>query len=121
MAQKPVQGPSPFAQGLSDLSRRMRVLEERYTVLRRKGQLTDENLIAAEKDLRNELARLAEDVKALYRKLLEIDEKMDRFLEEVKGAAPRQEVLVLRKYLEMWDPVRYLTREEAQRLLEQAR
>lgn len=117
MADKAPAQPDPLMQGVSDLSRRLRVLEERYSVLRRKGQLTDENLLSAEKEVRDELGSLQQEVTELHRLLLDIDEKLDLFLEQVKRAAPREEVLVLRKYLELWDPVRFLTREEAERLL----
>jgi hypothetical protein len=107
----------PLQHGVATLSRRLRVLEERYTILRRKGQLSDESLIRAEDELRKELQRLSSEVQELHRTLVDLDDKMDRFLEEAKQAAPREEVLILRKYVEMWDPLRYLTREEAERLL----
>ena len=114
-------GPTdPFQQGITDLSQRLRVLEERYTVLRRKGQLTDENVVTMEQELRDTFARLSSELTELRRLFADIDDKMDRFLEQVKQAAPREDVLVLKKYVEMWDPVRYLTRDEARRLLEKA-
>lgn len=114
-------GPDPLMQGVSELSRRLRVLEDRYAILRRKGQLADENVLNTEKDLHKELERMEGDLGDLHRILIDIDDKMDRFLEQVKLAAPREEVLVLKKYLEMWNPVQYVTRDEAKRLIEAKR
>ena len=113
--------PDPITRGITDLSRRLRVLEERYTVLRRKGQLAEENFIRDMQELRQSVMVVEEEAVALRRLLVEIDDKIDRFLEQAKNAAPRQDVLILRKYLEMWNPLQYLTREEAKRLLEQRR
>lgn len=113
--------PDPVMKGMSDLSRRLRILEERYTVLRRKGQLAEENFIRDMQELRDSVAVVEEEATALRRLLVEIDDKLDRFLEQAKNAAPREDLLILKKYIEMWDPVQYLTRQEAQRLLEQAR
>lgn len=104
--------------GISDLQRRLRVLEDRYTTLRRKGQLIDENFLDTEEDLRTKLKKLDEEHTELRRLLADVDDKLDRFLEQAKQAAAREDVLVLKKYLEMWDPVKYLTRDEARRLLE---
>lgn len=113
--------PDPVVQGMTDLSRRLRVLEERYTVLRRKGQLSEENFIRDMQDLKKSVSVVEEEATALRRLLVEMDDKLDRFLEQAKNAAPRQDVLILRKYLEMWDPVQYVTREEARRLISQTR
>lgn len=106
-------------QGVTELSRRLRILEDRYAILRRKGQLGDENLLDTEKELAKRMDRMEDELAELHRLLVDIDDKLDRFVEQVKLAAPRQDVLILKKYIEMWDPVRYVTREEAQRLLKQ--
>ena len=104
--------------GISDLQRRLRVLEERYTTLRRKGQLIDENFLDTERDLRNKVKKLDEEHTEVRRMLIDLDDKLDRFLEQAKKAASREDVLILKKYVQMWDPIRYLTRDEALRLLE---
>jgi chromosome segregation ATPase len=113
-------GPPPqAARAMTDLQRRLRVLEERYTTLRRKGQLLDENFLETEEDLRERVSGVDKELTELHRMLADIDDKLDRFLEQVKSAAPREEVLILKKYLEMFDPVQYLTQEEAHRLIDE--
>jgi hypothetical protein len=104
--------------GINDLQRRLRVLEERYTTLRRKGQLIDENFLDTERDLHKKVKKLDEEHTEVRRMLIDLDDKLDRFLEQAKKAASREDVLVLKKYLQLWDPIKYLTRDEALRLLE---
>lgn len=106
------------AKAMTDLQRRLRILEERYTTLRRKGQLLDENFLETEQDVHTQLSELDQEITELHRMLADIDDKLDRFLEQVKNAAPREEVLMLKKYLQMFDPVQYLTQQEAHRLIE---
>ncbi len=105
--------------GISDLQRRLRILEERYTTLRRKGQLIDENFLDTERDLHKKIKKLDEEHTEVRRMLVDLDDKLDRFLEQAKKAASREDVLILKKYLDMWNPVQYLTRDEARRLLKQ--
>ena len=88
--------------------------------MRRKGQLAEQNMIEEMNNLRKSLDGISEEATALRRLLVDVDDKLDRFLEQVKGSARREDVLVMRKYLEMWDQMKYLTREEAQRLIERA-
>ena len=112
-----VQAPNPIASGITDLHQRLRVLEERYIVLRRKGQLSDENLLTSQKDIEKTIEKLNAEITALRHMLADIDEKLDRFLQQVKNTAPRKDILAIRKYLEMWEPLRFLTQEEALRLI----
>ncbi len=107
------------AHAAGELARRIRVLEERYAVLRHKSQLADHSLIRTQDHIQKTLSRLSSEIMQVRRLLIDIDDKLDRFLEQVKKAAPREDVLILKKYLEMWDPIKYLTREEAKRLLEE--
>lgn len=119
LAPNDITPPDPISQGINDLGRRLRILEERYTTLRRKGQLNDENLLKTEEDVRTTIKKLNSEINELRKLLIDIDSKLDRFLIQAKNSAKREEVLILRKYLEMWDPLKYLTREEAERLLNQ--
>ncbi|MFT4250004.1 MAG: hypothetical protein ACMXYD_01440 [Candidatus Woesearchaeota archaeon] len=120
MAQKtpPENTQTSTARAMTDLQRRLRVLEERYTTLRRKGQLLDENYLDTEKELREEVKGIDEEIVELHRMLADIDDKLDRFLEQVKKAASREDVLIIKKYLELFHPMQYLTQEEARRLVE---
>ena len=72
---------STISSNIGNLNRRLRVLEERYTNLRKKSQLTDQNM-------------------------LHIDKKI---IEEIKTCAKNEDIKVIEKYVNMWEPVKFVT------------
>jgi predicted nucleic acid-binding Zn-ribbon protein len=106
-----------LASMISDLDRRLRVLEERYSNLRKKIQLTDHNIIESEKSFGKELRNFNEDILKLKRNTNEFDEKIVIFDNEMQNVAQKNDLKVLEKYLAMWDPSMFVTRKELREYL----
>jgi predicted nucleic acid-binding Zn-ribbon protein len=102
---------------ISDLDRRLRILEERYSNLRKKIQLTDHNLIESEKSFGKELRTFNEDIMKLKRNTNEFDEKIVIFDTEMQNVAQKTDLKILEKYLAMWDPQMFVTRKELREYL----
>jgi hypothetical protein len=102
---------------ISDLDRRLRTLEERYSNLRQKIQITDQNLIEGErtimKDFRNSNTELLE----LNRNVNDFSEKILMFKDEMDSTAQKKDLKVIEKYLELWDPNNFVTRNELREFL----
>jgi predicted nucleic acid-binding protein len=101
-----------LSEGLNNVSLRLKVLEERYTNLRKKTQLTDQNLLDFEQNLREELHAVALDILEMKRMFSEIKEKLELLASEMKDAAKASDLKVLQRYLDMWQPMDFVTREE---------
>lgn len=102
---------------ISDLDRRLRILEERYGNLRKKIQLTDQNLIDSEKSTNKELRNFSADILDLKRNVADFDEKIVLFSGEMDNAAQRTDLKVIEKYLAMWSPDMFVTRKELREYL----
>ncbi len=101
-----------IASMISDLDRRLRILEERYGNLRKKIQLTDQNLIESERSFGKELRGFGSDVLELKRSISDFDEKVVIFGSEMDNVAQKTDLKIVEKYLAMWNPGMFVTRRE---------
>jgi hypothetical protein len=102
---------------LSDLDRRLRILEERYGNLRKKIQLTDQNLIESERSFGKELREFGSDALDLKRNISDFDEKVVIFGGEMDNIAQKTDLKIIEKYLAMWSPGMFVTRRELKEYL----
>jgi hypothetical protein len=103
---------------ISDLDRRLRILEERYSNLRKKIQLTDSNLIDSERSFSKELRTFNDELLELKRSTSDFGDKMMLFSGEMDNTAKKTDLKVLEKYLAMWDPKMFVTRKDLKAYLQ---
>ncbi len=108
-----------FSNKINNTASRLRVLEERYLNLRKKTQLTDQNMIDFEQDIRKELKMLKEKILKSKKRLAEIEKKVDEMGSGVGvNTVDKHEFRTFKRYVEMWEPMNFITREEAKKLIE---
>lgn len=103
---------------VTGLGSRLRVIEERYSNIRKKTQMTDENLLDFERDIRSEIQSLNQDVLDIKSSLNELKEKILSISSELKGTVHEHDLKVLERYVEMWEPLNFITKEEAKELID---
>jgi hypothetical protein len=102
---------------LNNVSRRLMILEERYSNLRKKTQVTDQNMLASSKKFMAEVQTTNSDVDEVKKEIADIVEKMKIMVRELKECAKRQEVEVLQKYINIWQPMDFITRDSASKMI----
>ncbi len=102
---------------ISDLDRRLRTLEERYGNLRKKVQLSDQNLVESERSFITEIRTVNEELMDLKRTMNDFSEKILVFHDEIAKSAKKQDVKVIEKYLLLWSPQQFVTRNELKEYL----
>lgn len=108
-----------ITEALSDLDRRVKVLEDRYVNLRKKNQLTDQNILEAEKSVTKEIKMLQESTLSLKTTLSDVSEKLSLFNSEFENVAKKTDLSVLQKYMDLWQPMNFVTRDELRQILEE--
>ncbi len=103
---------------ISDLDRRLRVLEERYSNLRKKIQLTDENLVDGERTFSREIKSFNDSLIELKRSTIDFSDKITIFESELSRTAKKSDVKIIEKYLALWTPIMFVTRKELKDYLE---
>lgn len=115
-----VSGLSHLTEQVNETASRLTVLEERMTNLRKKGQLMEQNLLEYERDARTDLKALTERVTELARKVQDVKETIDAMAAELGTAVKKHEFQVLERYMDLWQPLAFVTREEAKLLIREA-
>jgi predicted nucleic acid-binding Zn-ribbon protein len=116
---EPEQQSKDVSKSVTQLGSRLRVLEEQYTNLRNKSQLTDNNLLDFEQDLRQDVKSLNQDVVDLKHEVNELKDKLKVLDDQLGNAVQEHEFNVLERYVDLWDPTRFVTRNELKSFKEQ--
>jgi hypothetical protein len=118
---------SPFAPQLQSvasqvtaMATRVKLAEERYANLSKRNQLTEASLLAFEREMKADLRAITRQSVELRRHLTDINAKVDAMLGELKGVVKKPELSVVERYVDLWQPMQFITREEAKRLIADA-
>jgi len=103
---------SSLTEEIRNLSRRLRIIEERYTNLRTKQQVIEQNMLSRHKQVTTEIKTTNSDMHELKTEITEIKDRLLLMIRELKECAKKEEVKVLEKYINLWDPVNFITRNE---------
>ncbi len=115
--QQPVPDTSGFTTDMNTLSRRLRLLEEGFTNLRRFFQVTEENIIAKNKHYSADIKTINSDIVEVRKELQDVREKLGIVIRELQTVARREEVKVLEKYINLWNPVKFVTQNEVDQII----
>ncbi len=108
---------NPLADELKDITRNLRILEERHTNLRRKSQVIEQNMIANTKKHSQKLKDLEKNTTDLRRSINKIEELLAMINSNLENCAKQQDVQVIEKYIRLWNPSIYVQRAEIPKLV----
>ena len=102
---------------ITDLSARLKIVEERYSNLIKKTQLTDQNLIDSERQFSNQVRDLNEEIIDAKRQISDLLDKIMVLTGEIEGSVKEEDFRELQKYIELWQPTKFMTREEFEKII----
>lgn len=102
---------------ISNVSRRLRTLEEGFTNLRRALQVTDQNILGKNKVFATEIRTIISDISDMKSSINDIKEKIMEMLTDLEETAKKEEVKVLEKYINFWNPVKFVTQNEVESII----
>lgn len=105
-------------QQLTEVIRILRTLEDRYNNLIKKVQLTDQNMLQEHKRLNKELKIVDSDLIDAKKELNELDYKFGLIVKELEVCAKKQDVNLIKKYIELWQPMDFIRKKDADKLVD---
>ncbi len=117
MAQQ--QGMSETENFYLDTVSRMRTLEGKYNLLRDRALIINNNMIEQYKKTTVELGTINDDIKEIKTDLFKIKEAMKHLLKEFELFARKDDVKFLEKYINLWNPMKFVTEEELSRVIKE--
>ncbi len=115
--QQPQTDVSGMTSDISTISRRLKLLEEGFTNLRRFFQVSEENMISKNKHYSAEIKTINSDIIEIRKEMQEIKDKMMLVIRELQATARKEEVKVLEKYINLWNPIKFVTQNEVEQII----
>lgn len=107
-----------ISKNVNNLAASLRIIEERYSTLRNKSQVSEQNIIELEKDVTADIKLLSDDVTDLKRDIKDIKDKLTLMKAEMKNLVNKNDFKIMERYLDMWQPMNFVTRNELNKLLQ---
>ncbi|MAG52752.1 MAG: hypothetical protein CMH62_02200 [Nanoarchaeota archaeon] len=98
---------------------RLRINESKLTTLRERLLVTDSNMISEYKNIAKEIKNLNVDIRELKNNLETIKETMKDIIKGTENFASSQDVAVLEKYINMWNPLNFVTEKEVRKIVKE--
>lgn len=123
-SQKPAAPTGPDPQLLSEIgqvTRRVKLLEGTIDTLRGTLKVLEQNFLREQKENRRDIKVIEEENNELRDTVRATKETMKLMVQDVRNLANKEDVEVIKKYLEMWNPVNFITREQTEKMLQEER
>ena len=85
----------------------------------KKIKLNEENALSNFKKINATVATFHDDIGDFKRHIKLDEERTELIIKELKLAAKKEDVAVLQRYIEMWDPVKFATHSEIERVIDE--
>jgi 5'-deoxynucleotidase YfbR-like HD superfamily hydrolase len=100
------------SKAILNVVQRQKDLESSIDVINEKLELLDHNSVKNFRKVNDDIKNLREDIKDLRSELSSIKEFNQKLTKQLKSFATRDEVGKLEKYVDFWEPMNFVTREE---------
>ncbi|MBD3203293.1 hypothetical protein GF327_03300 [Candidatus Woesearchaeota archaeon] len=107
-----------LAGNINEIMRRLRILEERYSNLRKKNQLTDQNMLDDSKTISDEIRVLQSIVTDLKKEIQDVNIKISTLNQEISQAALKRDFNRLSRYIDYWQPMDFVNKNEVKKIIE---
>ena len=87
--------------------------------MRRVLQVTEQNMLSKNKLFSTDIRTLASDLSDIKKDIADVKEKIIDLVKELQEAAKKEDVKVLEKYINYWNPVKFVTQNEVEDIVKE--
>lgn len=109
---------SDINQILTDIVNRIRALESKYNILGERLLVVNQNMILQFKKNSIDSKTINAEIKELQEEIFNTKETMVDLTKEMQFFATKEDTKVLEKYINLWNPMKFITEKELQIALE---
>ena len=103
----------------SNPSERLRVLESEYSLTRDRISILNQAFLESYKKLSQELRLLHQEIHNLKSEISELKLTNNHLIQEIPHLAKKDQVKILEKYINLWNPLHFATQSDLQEMLKQ--
>ena len=105
---------------VTNLTSRIRLLEERQGNIQRKIHLMESNMLSSNKELRNETKVIHAEMLEIKRAVKDFEDTIKKMSASLEDLASREEVKLIERYVNLLDPSNFISRKQLTREVERA-
>ncbi len=105
---------------LNDLNARIRVLENKYSLFGERLLIVNQNMIEEYKKLLRNLKTVEDDLKEIKKDLFNVKEIVSGLTKEMGFFARKDNLQVLEKYINLWNPMNFVTEKDVINLIKRS-
>ena len=102
-----------------DPEEKTRILESKYALMRDRMLIINQNMIEQYKKLNSEIKLINDDLKEIKRELNDLKELNRHVVTELQSFARKDNLKVLEKYINFWNPLNFVTEDEVLKIIEE--
>jgi predicted nucleic acid-binding Zn-ribbon protein len=110
---------SDVKEDVKSMGRRLKVAEERYSNLRNKFQVTEQNMIHKHKNFFTDIKTINLELTELKKEITELKDNMVSVVREMESFAKNEKVDILKKYIDLWNPIKFVTKNEVEEIVKE--
>ena len=93
-------------------------VESKVIILRRELEVIKNDSARRMRELDTEMRSAASEVTGLKRELAKTNEQLALVIKELRLTAGKDELMAVKEYLELWNPIKFTSKEEVGRMIE---
>ena len=103
---------------LFDVNSRVRSLEGKYNLLRDRVLIINNNMIEEYKKVMSELKIIDGEIKEIKSDIFKLKDSIRHLVKETELFARKDDVQFLEKYINLWNPMKFVTEDDVKKLIE---
>ena len=107
-----------ITQVIVDLNNRVRVLENKYNLLGERLLIVNQNMIEEYKRLLREMKVINEEFREIRQEVFLTQDTTRNIVKEMELFAKKEQIKVLEKYIDLLNPMRFVTEEEVRNIVQ---
>jgi hypothetical protein len=110
---------SEISKELTGLMRKFRINEERDMNLRKKLQVIEHNMLLNQKKIISEIKFINSEINDIKLNSENLKTKILQLSHQMESMAKKEDFAVLERYISMWEPIHFISRKEAEKLIDE--
>ena len=96
---------------------RVRVLESRYSLMRDRLFLINQNMLSEYRKLNKEISFMNTELKDLKQEVNEVKNLLRSIVAEIQNFAKKEDVKVIQKYMDIINPLNFVTEDDVKKII----
>lgn len=104
---------------MNSVNRRLKMMEAKYTNIRSRSRVTEQNMLQKNKIFFTEIKTLNLELTEVKKEINELKDRMLSIVKELESFAKRESVDILKKYIDLWNPVNFVTKNDVDAIVKE--